>query len=72
MTVKENWDDEEVNEKMNVFPALEYNGFDSLNWKSLIILGILILIKLAYKKIHPILLIGISAGLGILFYGLIP
>ena len=37
MTVKENWDDEEVNEKMNVFPALEYNGFDSLNWRSLII-----------------------------------
>ena len=37
MTVKENWDDEEVNEIMNVFPALKYNGFDSLNWRSLII-----------------------------------
>ena len=54
----------------NIFIETDLS-FD-IKWKSLIILGILILIKLAYKKIHPILLIGISAGLGILFYGLIP
>ena len=47
-------------------------GSLALKWKSLIILGILVLIKLAYKKAHPVQLIGISAGLGVIFYGLIP
>ena len=47
-------------------------GSVSINWKGIIILGALIAIKLKFKKIHPILLIGISAGLGILVFSLIP
>ena len=47
-------------------------GFDALKWKSVIIFGILFIIKFHIKKIHPVSLIGIAAGLGILIYGLIP
>ncbi|MGL5150355.1 MAG: chromate transporter [Clostridium sp.] len=39
-----------------------------LNYKSIII-GVIIAIALFYKKVNPILLIGVSAMLGLLFWG---
>lgn len=47
-------------------------GFSALKWKSVIIFGILFMIKFVYRKIHPAALIGIAAALGIVLYGIIP
>ena len=46
--------------------------WEIINYKNLIILGVIIAIKIKWKKIHPILLIGIGAALGIVVYYLIP
>jgi len=57
---------------VNLF-HFDLSGFwNIVDYKAFIILGILILIKILIKKIHPIWLIVLSAFLGILFYGLIP
>ncbi len=47
-------------------------GGGYFDFKGLIIIGILAVIQFKiYKKLHPIALIGISALLGIIFYGLL-
>ena len=56
----------------NTFLQTGISGIEALKWKSFVIFGILLLTKILYKKIHPIALIGLSAALGIVFYGLIP
>lgn len=56
----------------NVFPALRLDGFA---WQSAVITGILAVLsilshKLRKKKISPIPMVGISAALGLVIYGL--
>lgn len=40
----------------------------TINYKTILIIGIVLLIS-KFKEMHPILLIGLSAGLGIVFFG---
>ena len=47
-------------------------GGHVFDWRDLIIFIVLVVLQLAWKKLHPVALIGISACLGILVFGLIP
>lgn len=55
-----------------LFPAAE-GGAPAANWKAIfILLIVLVLSRLPLKrKLHPVALIGVSAALGIVFYGLL-
>ncbi len=44
----------------------------AFNFPGAVILALLFFLRFRFKKIHPVAIIGISAGLGILFFGLIP
>ena len=54
--------------------AIDKSGFDQFNWISLIIVAAFVLlsrIKIKGKKVHPILMILLSALIGIILFGVI-
>lgn len=55
--------------KNNIFPK-SFN-LNNIEYKSLIIIGLVFGLSRIYKKMHPILLILISASLGLVLYGLL-
>ena len=63
---------------ISVVIGLQHIGQKAIfDWKALVIFTIIALIHVTYKKIRkkalsPIILILVSAGLGMIFYGLIP
>lgn len=63
---------------ISVVIGLQHIGQKAIfDWKALVIFAIIALIHVTYKKIRkkalsPIILILVSAGLGMIFYGLIP
>ena len=51
--------------KGNLFNEFDLSGLD---WRPFVMLAIISAIRIKFKKIHPVWLVLISAGLGIVFY----